>query len=132
MIRVLWLSIFIMGITAGLPTTKAARDLWSSAEPTPNLEMVVLEVPGCIYCNVFRRQLLPTYKSSKQAKRIPIRFVNLNDPALAEIGLTQPVDIVPTFVILEDNHEIGRIPGYMSRHDFFRAIDYILSGRPGS
>jgi len=94
--------------------------------------MVVLEVPGCIYCNVFRRQLLPTYKSSKQAKRIPIRFVNLNDPALAEIGLTQPVGIVPTFVILEDNQEIGRIPGYMSRHDFFRAIDYILSGRPGS
>jgi thioredoxin-related protein len=131
MLRTLWLSIFILGITVGLPSTQAARDLWTTAEPKPNLEMVVLEVSGCIYCNVFRRQLLPTYKASKKAKKIPIRFVDVNDPAVAEIGLTQPVGIVPTFVILENNQEIGRIPGYMSRRDFFRAIDYIVSGRPG-
>ena len=131
MLRTIWLSIFILGITVGLPSSQAARDFWTTADPKPNLEMVVLEVSGCIYCTIFRRQLLPTYKDSEKAKKIPIRFVDVNDPAMADIGLTHPVGIVPTFVILENNQEIGRIPGYMSRHDFFRAIDYIVSGRPG-
>lgn len=131
MLRTLWISIFTLGITVGLPSTQAARDFWTTAKPTPTFEMVVLEVPGCIYCNVFRQRLLPTYKASKQSKQLPIRFVDVNDPAVAEIGLKQPIGIVPTFVILENNQEIGRIPGYMGRRDFFRAIDYIVSRRPG-
>lgn len=127
--RIAWISVFIIGMIAALPAPQAARDLTTPAAHTPNLQLVVLEVPGCIYCGVFRRQLLPRYEASKQGKDIPVRFVDLNDPELGEIGLTQPIGVVPTFVLLENNTEIGRIPGYVSHRDFFKAIDHILDGR---
>lgn len=127
--RIAWLFIFCVGIAAALPASKAARDLQTAAYPGSNLQLVVLEVDGCVYCDVFRRQMLAAYKASKQGKKAPIRFVDINDPALGDIGLTQPVGMVPTFIMLENNQEIGRIPGLMGRQDFFRAIDYILIGR---
>lgn len=128
MMRVLGLLIFCVGFVASLPTSQAARDTQTPPQISTNLQLVVLEVKGCVYCDVFRRQLLETYKSSKQGKKAPIRFVDINDPALGDLGLTEPIGMVPTFVMLEDNQEIGRIPGLMGHQDFFRAIDYILIG----
>ncbi len=127
--HIAWLLIFWVGITVALHSSKAARDLDTAAKPGSNLQLVVLEVDGCIYCDVFRRRLLTAYEASKQGKKAPIRFVDINDPALGDIGLTQPVGMVPTFIMLENNQEIGRSPGLMGKQDFFRAIDYLLIGR---
>jgi len=126
--QVAWVFAFWIGIAVALPTSKAARDLDTAAIPETNLQLVVLEVDGCIYCDVFRRRLLDAYKSSKHGKKAPIRFVDINDPALGDLGITQPIGMVPTFIMLENNEEIGRIPGLMGHQDFFRAIDYILIG----
>lgn len=121
--------IFCFAILAALPVSQAARDLQADTTRATKFQLVVLEADGCIYCNVFRRQLLPAYEASLHGKKAPIRFIDINDPALGELGLTQPVGLVPTFVVLENNEEIGRIPGLVGRHDFFRALDYIFAGR---
>jgi len=126
--HIAWLFVFCVGIAAALPSSKAARDLETTAAPGSNLQLVVLEVDGCIYCDVFRRRLLTAYQASKQGKKAPVRFVDINDPAIGDLGLSQPVGMVPTFIMLENNQEIGRIPGLMGQQDFFRAIDYILIG----
>lgn len=131
MARSLWCLAVVLALATALsPPLQAARDLTVPPPTSSNLEMVVLEVDGCIYCNVFRKQMQPNYEASKQGRAVPLRFIDINDhEKLAKLGLTQPVGIVPTFVILENNSEIGRIPGYMGHHDFFRAIDHILAGR---
>lgn len=127
--RIAWLLLFCLGLGLALPTSKAARDFATEPAPATNLQLVVLEVEGCIYCDVFRQRLLPAYNASKQGKRAPVRFVDINDPALGDLGLTQPVGMVPTFIMMENNQEIGRIPGLMGREDFFRAVDFMLIGR---
>lgn len=127
--RIACIVVFYLAMTGLLSISHAARDPHTSILPSTGLQLVVLEVEDCIYCDVFRRQLLPAYQSSRQGRKAPVRFVDINDPALGEIGLTAPIGTVPTFVVLEDNREIGRIPGLMGHHDFFRAIDYILAGR---
>jgi thioredoxin-related protein len=123
------LLIFCFAIFAALPVSQAARNLETPASTSTKFQLVVLEADGCIYCNVFRRQLLPAYEASLHGKKAPIRFIDINDPSLGKLGLTQPVGVVPTFVVLENNEEIGRIPGLVGRHDFFRALDYIFAGR---
>ncbi len=128
MYRLAFFCVFLIAMTAGLPAPHAARDVNSAPNAGRQLEMVVLEVKDCIYCNVFRRQLLPVYQASRQARRMPVRFVDINDPALGDIGLTQPVGVVPTFVVLENNEEIGRIPGLVGRNEFFQALDHITGG----
>ncbi|MEQ8824989.1 MAG: thioredoxin family protein [Filomicrobium sp.] len=126
-----WLSAFSIGLLFCLLPAQAARDGQTQPSPTPQMELVVLEVEGCVYCGVFRRRHLENYKASRQGKKIPIRFVDINDPALGNIGLTQPVGIVPTFIVLKNNEEIGRIPGLVSHHDFYRAIEHITKGVDG-
>jgi thioredoxin-related protein len=92
-----------------------------------NLQLVVMEADGCIYCGLFRRDVLPSYEASDSGKDMPARFVDVNDIDKTGIDLQSPIDILPTFVVVKDNHEIGRIPGYMGPEDFFHAINYLLS-----
>ncbi|MEQ1671926.1 MAG: thioredoxin family protein [Hyphomicrobium sp.] len=92
-----------------------------------NLQLVVMETPDCIYCSIFRRDVLPSYEISERGKEMPVRFLDVNDVPKTGIELQSPIDILPTFVIVKDNHEIGRIPGYMGPEDFFHSINYLLS-----
>ena len=101
------------------------------AAPVPhgpgNMQLVMMQAPGCIYCTIFRRDVLPSYEVSERGKDLPVRFIDVNDIAKAGIELQSPIDILPTFVIVKDNHELGRIPGYMGPEDFFHSINYLLS-----
>jgi thioredoxin-related protein len=109
---------------------RAARDLDAPAAGSSGLELVVLEVPGCIYCPVFRRDVLPRYEVSPRASEVPLRFLDLNDKAADRLELEGPVDVAPTVVLLKDNREIGRIPGYVGPENFFHAVGYLLSRAP--
>ena len=108
----------------------AARDLDTSAAGSSRLELVVFEVPGCTYCPVFRRDVLPRYEASPRAREVPIRFLDLNDEAADRIELDGPVVVAPTVVLLKDNREIGRIPGYVGPENFFHAVGHLLARAP--
>lgn len=91
-----------------------------------SMQIVVFEVADCIYCNLFRRHVEPVYAASTRAKTVPMRFVDLNDENAGTVGLQRPVDQVPTAVLLHENREIGRIPGYVGPETFFHAISHLI------
>lgn len=115
------------------PPAMAAHDTESEMGALPGtrvdttLQLVILEAPGCSYCNLFRRYVLPAYSASPRAREVPLRFVDLNDEAFAQLGLSDPVDLVPTAVLLHNNREVGRIPGYLGPENFFHAINHLLA-----
>lgn len=109
-----------------LSTSNAARDL-ISAPSSADAELIVIEVEGCLYCKVFRRDVLPGYLASPRSKEAPIRFVDYNTQTAADLPLHGPVTIVPTFVMIKDNREVGRLPGYVGRSEFLRAVTHMLS-----
>lgn len=111
------------------PTTAGRADIDPTAPlpPAGNLQLVVMEAPGCIYCTIFRRDVLPSYEVSERGKEMPVRFIDVNDVEQSGIGLDAPIDILPTFVVIRDNHEVGRIPGYMGPENFYHSINYLLS-----
>lgn len=109
------------------PGVRAGLDVEAPVPKGAQLELVVIEAPGCDYCDVFRRDVLPTYQASEQAKDVPIRFIDINDEAASEVGLNSPVNVVPTFVVLKNNREIGRIPGYTGPDVLFQAIKHLVT-----
>lgn len=119
-------------IAAGLGLTTAVKAGLDFEATIPSkaetMELVVMEAPGCTYCTLFRRDVLPSYAASQHAKEVPIRFVDLNDEAAEALGLDGPIDVVPTFVVLKNNHEVGRVPGYTGPEFFFHSINHIISG----
>lgn len=122
--RLLTISVFL---AAPIASGRAGVDPSAPLPPAGNLQLVVMEAPGCIYCTIFRRDVLPAYEVSERGKEMPVRFLDVNDVEQSGIGLDAPIDILPTFVVIKDNHEVGRIPGYMGPENFFHSINYLLS-----
>jgi thioredoxin-related protein len=122
--------LFALTIIIPARSSRAGLDMETGALPTGTLELVVIEADGCIYCGLFRRDVLPSYAVSEQGKQMPVRFVDVNDTNAARIDLKTPVDIVPTFVVVKSHHEVGRISGYMGPEDFFHSISYLLASAP--
>src|SRR6188768_1410703 len=92
------------------PVSISRADIDTDATiPDGTLELVVVEAEGCIYCKLFRRDVLPTYEVSTQAKDLPVRFVDINDIEADHLNFKTEVDIVPTFVVVKSHNEVGRI-----------------------
>jgi thioredoxin-related protein len=117
----------LLVLVAPLSSGRAGIDRDAAVPQLGNLQLVVMEADGCIYCDIFRRDVLPSYETSERGKDMPVRFVDVNDIDKTGIELQSPIDILPTFVIVKDHREIGRIPGYMGPEDFFHSINYLLS-----
>jgi thioredoxin-related protein len=99
-----------------------------TALPASEYELVVIEVEGCIYCDVFRRDVLPAYDASPRAKDAPIRFLDLNAPEAGKLVLNNgPVTVVPTVILVKANREIARVTGYMGPENFFRQVNWLLN-----
>jgi thioredoxin-related protein len=122
--------LFALTMIIPAKSSRADLDLETSALSTGTLELVVIEADGCIYCGLFRRDVLPSYAVSEQGKQMPVRFVDVNDANTARLDLKSPVDIVPTFIVVKSQHEVGRISGYMGPEDFFHSISYLLASAP--
>ena len=57
-----------------------------------------------------------------------MRFTDLNEIENRSAGVDRPIDNVPTVLVLKDNHEVGRVSGYVGPENFFQAINNLLSG----
>ncbi|WP_409562113.1 hypothetical protein RLW55_01755 [Hyphomicrobium sp. B1] len=113
------------------PVTISHADIDTEAAiPNGAFELVVVEAEGCIYCQLFRRDVLPAYEASSQAKDLPVRFVDINDIAADHLNFKSGVDIVPTFVVVKSHTEVGRISGYIGPENFFHSISYLLASAP--
>ena len=122
------LAVILAAVTLLASPPRAAFDLETSAIPGERYELVVLEVEGCIYCAIFRRDVLPAYEQSSRARSVPIRFVDLNQSDIEQLSLAGPVDDVPTVVLLKDSREVGRIAGYVGPENFFHSVNHLFSG----
>lgn len=114
-----------------VPVSISRADIDADATPPEGaLELVVVEAEGCIYCKLFRRDVLPSYEASAHAKDLPVRFVDINDIEADHLNFNTEVDIVPTFVVVKSHNEVGRISGYIAPENFFHSISYLLASAP--
>ncbi len=104
----------------------AARDLTPAASNPTSLELVVFESPRCDYCPLIRSNILPAYQRSSNAKDVPMRFVNLDAVDTNAMGLSTPLRIMPTIVLMNDGAEVDRISGYVAPQMFFHAFSRMI------
>lgn len=105
---------------------RAARDIETVPQADAGRELIVFETEGCIYCGLFRRDVLPDYLKSKRAAEVPIRFVDVQHAGPLEPALAGPLTIVPTVVLLVEGREAGRIAGYTGPEAFFHMVGRML------
>lgn len=82
-------------------------------------ELVMFERKSCIWCQRWDRDVGTTYDKTQESKLLPLRRVDLDRRDKNDILLAGPVLFTPTFVIVDNGREIGRITGYMNEDSFW-------------
>lgn len=106
--------------------TFAALALAAPAALAGQRELLMVEQPGCIYCAQWNAEIGPIYPRSAEGAAAPLRRVQLRDPLPDGVTVERPVVFTPTFVLIDDGREIGRIEGYPGEHFFWPLLADLL------
>jgi hypothetical protein len=89
-----------------------------AAPARAELALLMFEQPGCIYCARWDAEIAPEYPLTDEGRAAPLRRLQLRAPLPEDLSLTAPPAFTPTFVLVQDGAEVGRIEGYPGE-DFF-------------
>jgi thioredoxin-related protein len=103
---------------------RAALD--GASAPAGSIELIIFEHTDCVYCRVFRRDVLPKYKNSVTGASLPLRFVDIEKSDTSALGLKGRIHVVPTAVLMKEGAEVDRIVGYWGPDNFFKLLAQIL------
>ena len=89
-------------------------------------ELVMFERRGCPYCAHWNAEVAPAYVKTKEGQRAPLRRYDIDQGQPRDVALKSPVIYTPTFVLVDDGREIGRITGYIDNGMFWGALTQLL------
>jgi hypothetical protein len=110
-----------------------------AAQSARAAELLMFELQGCPWCKLWHKEIGPAYANTPEGQRAPLRIVDVKGPVPDGIALAKPVRSAPTFVLVENGREIGRITGYPGADFFWPLLDQLLAkletpvtGRPAA
>lgn len=94
-------------------------------------ELLMLEQPGCVWCARFDAEIAPAYPNTEEGRRAPLRRVDITREWPADLKGIASERFTPTFVLVEDGREIGRIRGYPGDEFFWYLLDELIAKLDG-
>ena len=88
-------------------------------------ELIMVEQQGCYYCLEWKDQLGHIYPKTPEGKYAPLKTIDITEVDLLK-GLQRDVIFTPTFVLMEDTKELGRLEGYSGEDFFWELLELIL------
>lgn len=99
------------------------------AMPAQALELIMVERKGCHYCIEWKDDLGPIYPNTPEGKYAPLRFVDIADGTPDGVTYARKVIYTPTFVLVDEGAEIGRIEGYPGEDFFWGMLNMMLKAK---
>jgi thioredoxin-related protein len=93
--------------------------------PIMAAELVMVEQTGCHYCAKWDAEIAHIYPKTEEGKRAPLARVNLRDLP-EDLAFVSPPVFTPTFVLMEQGQELGRIEGYAGDEFFWFLLGKLL------
>lgn len=133
-VPVLLVLVALLGLAPGLgragDQTIPSSSGPSSSGPSSSggqAELVMFEAEGCGWCAAWHREVGESYPLTAEGKRLPLRRVDLHGDRPPDLtDLAAPVVFTPTFVVLRDGKEVGRITGYAGENFFWALLAEII------
>ena len=88
-------------------------------------ELIMVEQQGCYYCLEWKDQLGHIYPKTPEGKYAPLKTIDITEVDKLK-GLQRDVIFTPTFVLMENDRELGRLEGYSSEDFFWELLEVIL------
>lgn len=91
--------------------------------------LLMAEEKGCVWCARWNAEIGPIYPKTGEGRAAPLRRYDLH-ATTPEVQLQRGVRFTPTFILIEDGIEVGRIEGYPGE-DFFWGLLGMMLDRAG-
>ena len=89
-------------------------------------ELVMFEASYCEWCAAWHEEIGPIYPKTAEARVAPLRQVDIDDPRPDDLSHIDGIVYTPTFVLIENGNEIGRINGYPGEDHFWGLLGVLL------
>lgn len=117
---------------AALAAAMLGAAFLGGAAPVRAAELVMFETTGCPWCVYWKREIAPKYPKTDEGKAAPLRLVDMRAERPADLAALAPVKAAPTFVLMHDGREVGRIVGFPGEDFFWPMLAQMLEKVPGS
>lgn len=114
---------------AALPTVALAVVLLCgpASQARADTMLLMFEEPGCMWCMRWNEEVGTEYPITPEGQAAPLLRLQLRDGAPDGVELVSRPRYTPTFVLVRDGAEVGRIEGYPGEDFFWGLLGRLLS-----
>lgn len=106
--------------------------LWLAlALPAQALELIMVERKGCGFCETWKRDVGPAYPNTEMGQFAPLRLIDIKDAPPEGVTFKGRVLFTPTFVLVDEGRELGRIEGHPGDDFFWGLLERLLRDTAG-
>jgi hypothetical protein len=102
--------------------------VWAGPTSASDLRLLMFDQPGCYYCQKWDAEIGPVYPVTTESEQAPLTRLGLREDLPEGITLARPAALTPTFVLLADGREVGRIEGYPGEDFFWFLLGELIDG----
>lgn len=95
-----------------------------------NTQLLMLEEHGCVYCAKFNREIGTFYDKTSEGALAPLRRIDLYKAWPEDLKNVTPASVTPTFILVHNNQEVGRLYGYQGDEFFWFLLNELISKIP--
>jgi len=96
--------------------------------PAMAAELLLFEAKGCYWCDRWKSEVGRYYHKTREGQVMPLRIVSLDRHLPADLSWLRGVRASPTFVLVDEGYELGRIVGYQGEDRFWMRMERLLGG----
>ncbi|NIY71066.1 hypothetical protein HCZ30_01295 [Marivivens donghaensis] len=104
----------------------AALSILVAAPVAAETQLLMVRETGCFWCARWDAEVGDAYDKTTEGKAAPLVTADLHG-SLDAYDFVRPVVFSPTFVLIEDNVELGRIEGYPGEDFFWGFLGNLLA-----
>ncbi|MEO1490630.1 MAG: hypothetical protein AAFV19_00570 [Pseudomonadota bacterium] len=97
--------------------------------PVRAAELLMFEEEWCHWCERWNDEIGVIYHKTDEGKRAPLTRVDIHG-TFPDVDLALRPQYTPTFVLIENGREIGRIEGYPGEDFFWGLLGRLLEKLP--
>lgn len=112
----------LIGVSALLAAPAGA----ASAQALDGWRLMMVTARGCVYCDRWQAQIGPGHAASASGRAAPLFEVDVDGPFPDGLALARRPRITPSFILLSDRVERGRVEGYVGQDHFYPVLHRMM------
>ena len=89
-------------------------------------ELVYFKSAACTTCERWDEEVGSLYDKTDEAQRLALRPHDIHDDKPKDLAFIKGIAFTPTFVMVENGKEVGRIVGYISDYFFWGQVEALI------